>query len=211
LPSHASLFTGRYVYEHQAIDKPLGTAFPTLAEFLGSHGYLTAGFTANNRPARAASGFGRGFQVYDDYYANGADMAYRTAYGTLLSNELPDLGYWDIPGRKDAASVNRDFLSWLDAHSGSRFFTFLNYFDVHDPYLPPPPFDRMFTDTPTRGDRLNSHVFLSTLSDDRELSPQEIQNEIAATTARWPTWTLRSARCLRRCLSAAFWTRRWSS
>ena len=48
LPSHASLFTGRWPHE---LDvqwlTPLRVNFPMLAEYLGSHGYATAGFVAN--------------------------------------------------------------------------------------------------------------------------------------------------------------------
>ena len=48
LASHASLFTGRWPHE---LDvqwlTPLRGKFPTLAEYLGSHGYATAGFVAN--------------------------------------------------------------------------------------------------------------------------------------------------------------------
>lgn len=38
-------------------------------------------------------------------------------------------------------------LAWLDGErpSGRPWFAFLNFFDVHSPYLPPEPFDRMFS------------------------------------------------------------------
>ena len=48
LPSHASLFTGRWPHELSAgWLTPLDAASPTLAEFLGSRGFATAGFIAN--------------------------------------------------------------------------------------------------------------------------------------------------------------------
>ena len=38
--------------------------------------------------------------------------------------------------RKDAATVNREFLAWLSSRPQDRpFFAFLNYFDAHDPYI----------------------------------------------------------------------------
>ena len=48
LPSHASLFTGRWPHE-LGVDwkSPLGAGAPTLAEYLGARGYDTAGFVAN--------------------------------------------------------------------------------------------------------------------------------------------------------------------
>jgi arylsulfatase A-like enzyme len=47
-------------------------------------------------------------------------------------NERPDAHF----ARKDAATINREFLDWLDDRDPNRpFFSFLNYFDAHDPYL----------------------------------------------------------------------------
>jgi hypothetical protein len=48
LPSHASMFTGRYPHElATGWTRALDARFPTLAEVLRSNGYLTAGFVAN--------------------------------------------------------------------------------------------------------------------------------------------------------------------
>jgi arylsulfatase A-like enzyme len=42
-----------------------------------------------------------------------------------------------------AGEINRRFLRWLDTRDSARpFFVFLNYYDVHGPYMPPPPFDK---------------------------------------------------------------------
>ena len=49
LPSHASLFTGRWPHELSAgWFTPLDETYPTLAEFLASRGFATAGFIANS-------------------------------------------------------------------------------------------------------------------------------------------------------------------
>ena len=53
-----------------------------------------------------------------------------------LTTEGPASITLDFP-RKTAATVNREFLDWLDHKEGKPFFAFLNYFDAHDPYLPP--------------------------------------------------------------------------
>ena len=48
LPSHSSLFTGRWPHELTADWlSPLDGTHPTLAEYLAAHGYDTAGFVAN--------------------------------------------------------------------------------------------------------------------------------------------------------------------
>lgn len=46
--------------------------------------------------------------------------------------------------RKTAARVNEDFLRWLSDADRRPFFAFLNYFDAHNPYVAPPPFDGRF-------------------------------------------------------------------
>ncbi len=68
LPSHASMFTGRWPHELSAgWFTPLDGAYPTLAEFLGSRGYATAGFIANYWYCSSDSGLDRGFTAYQDY------------------------------------------------------------------------------------------------------------------------------------------------
>ena len=48
LPSHATMFTGRWLHELSVgWLTPLDHACPTLAEFLGERGYATAGFVGN--------------------------------------------------------------------------------------------------------------------------------------------------------------------
>jgi arylsulfatase A-like enzyme len=48
------------------------------------------------------------------------------------------------PGRKMAAELNQEFLDW-EHQSGDRpWFAFLNYYDAHDPYMPPRALERRF-------------------------------------------------------------------
>jgi hypothetical protein len=62
LPSHASFFTGHWPHELGAQWlTPLRTRAPMLAEYLGSHGYATAGFVANTGYCSYDSGLARGF------------------------------------------------------------------------------------------------------------------------------------------------------
>ena len=69
LPSHASLFTGRWPHElNVSGDRPLDGTFPTLAEFLAKHGYATAGFVGNTYFCNSWYGLNRGFFHYEDYY-----------------------------------------------------------------------------------------------------------------------------------------------
>jgi arylsulfatase A-like enzyme len=162
LPSHASFFTGRLPHE-LGIKwvTPLGTKFPTLAEYLGAHGYATAGFVANTYLCSYETGLARGFTHYEDYplgrfgplaLAWLFDRALGAAsdLGLLMSRSF-DTGpfrpwleslvepLFVVGKKKDAETVNRAFLAWLSARREPRrpFFVFLNYFDAHAPYVLP--------------------------------------------------------------------------
>ncbi|MCI0641217.1 MAG: sulfatase [Gemmataceae bacterium] len=163
LPSHAGMFTGRYAHELSAHwRQPLDDLHPTLAEVLRDRGYLTAGFSANRYYAGYDSGLARGFVHYRDYNHSPGEFINCSALTKWFFNKRPvrtALDYFDLYGRKDAAEVNASFLDWLSAHTkpnddGAKpFFAFLNYFDAHDPYLPPAPYDSMFGPPPTLEER----------------------------------------------------------
>jgi arylsulfatase A-like enzyme len=148
LPSHASLFTGRYP-DHLSTSwhTPLDSTYPTLAEVLASYGYATAGFVANRYYCGFDSGLNRGFARYEDYsfspgeFVNTSTLA-KWVFGKKAVRGL--LNYYNLYGRKSAREVNESFLRWLQGRGGRPFFAFLNYFDAHDPYLPPPPFNHRF-------------------------------------------------------------------
>ena len=71
LPSHASMLTGRWPHELSVtVDRPLDTAFPTMAEFLAKQGYVTAGFVGNTFYCNSWYGLDRGFSHYEDFYDN---------------------------------------------------------------------------------------------------------------------------------------------
>ena len=46
--------------------------------------------------------------------------------------------------RKDAASIRRDMLAWARRQGERPFFAFLNFYDAHDPYVPPASFRPRF-------------------------------------------------------------------
>ena len=131
LASHASFFTGRWPHELgvQWL-APLESSFSTLAEYLGAHGYATAGFVSNAGYCSYDTGLDRGFTHYEDYVlerlgslrtAGLVDAAVKTfGHLTLPLDQGPFhrlravVNDWFFAGeRKNAEWINRDFLTWL--------------------------------------------------------------------------------------------------
>jgi arylsulfatase A-like enzyme len=178
LPSHASIMTGRFVHEHQAGNKGrpyLDGRFPTLAEVLSRQGYATGGFVANTFWCGRQTGLDRGFARYDDFFDNAGDAFARTVLGRLLAYDvLPSLGLIDIPGRRRAEAINEDVLRWIDARGDRPFFAFVNYLDVHGPYLPPPSFAGRFG--ATAGETGRGEIELGAIREDTAVpAPQILQ------------------------------------
>jgi len=179
LPSHATLFTGRFQYETGANwATPLGPKYPTLAEILSSNGYATAGFVANTNVCTAINGLARGFGRFEDQitfvgkFFNSSPLI-RFALKQNWIRKL--IGYRDMLGRKRVDRITNDFLRWFDRlPSGRPFFAFLNYYDAHQPYLPPEEFDGMFGPTDLLGTYLGRYNHGVPCSHDNT-SPEEIQ------------------------------------
>ena len=164
LPSHASMFTGRWYHELSTdYEFPLDDTYPTLAEVFRDHGFATAGFVANLRYCGYGSGLNRGFIHYRDYPVSlGQIAASSKLTRTILDNfRLRYLLKNDEHlNRKRASEINAEFLSWLGERPSRPFFAFLNYFDVHEPYLPPAPYDQRFGGPRKRGRHSPLHHWL---------------------------------------------------
>jgi arylsulfatase A-like enzyme len=146
LPSHASLFTGRFPSAHGAHDEHrfLEPGAPTLAETLAAAGWDTRSFTAN---AWISDGLGmiRGFAWTDEAWRHG-DVA-RSMHS--MHRVLDRLGI--RPEDKGGAGVADGFVSWFRARppDAPPAFVFLNFIEAHFPYhqLPADYLNR-FTDVP---------------------------------------------------------------
>jgi choline-sulfatase len=134
-PSHTSLFTGRYPYEHGIRDNaqgPLAPKWPTLAERLRAAGWET-GAAIGAYPVSRSSGLDRGFAFFDDPFAlRSATTAGRS--------------------ERRAAEVVDKALAWLQRPREGPFFLWVHLFDPHAPYEAPAPFGAAFAKRPYDGE-----------------------------------------------------------
>jgi len=124
VPSHASMFTGRFPFEHGAhtaasetrpgATHALHPDNVTLAEVLRDDGFQTAAFVANQGFLDPHYGLNQGFQSY-------------------------------FVKRMNADLLNRHIFDWLEQTARAPFFLFINYMDTHRPYNTKP--RRGLTDT----------------------------------------------------------------
>jgi arylsulfatase A-like enzyme len=133
LPSHASLFTGRYPSSHgaHAEHRYLDDRFPTLAQVLERSGYETFCFTSN---AWISDGLGltRGFAWQDTSLRDqgGAGLGF-----SFVHRLLDRLGLQDAD--KGGGLVTEAFGEWAAARPADAerpAFVFLNFIEAHFPY-----------------------------------------------------------------------------
>ena len=178
-PSHASMLTGHYTYDHQAELQPLDERFPTIGEVLQTQGYRTGAFSANTLFFTRRQGFGRGFLHFEDNNQSILDAFLNSSlYGFIFDyyGLRKALNYEGVPTRKYADDINRSVLDWVDQKPEIPFFVFLNYFDVHDPYLPPEPYRSKYASVEDPGGLING--FVERYHPD--LTPEQLQSEIDA-------------------------------
>lgn len=131
LPSHASLFTGRFPSGHRAHqeNRYLAPDAPTLAETLAQAGYETRCFTANAWISDTL-GLTRGFAWSDEAWRNGQLGRSRNFVSRLL--DKLGLGLDD----KGGGDVADNFERWVEQRPADAppAFTFLNFIESHFPY-----------------------------------------------------------------------------
>lgn len=148
LPSHTSILTGTLPLYHGIHDNygfRASDRLITLAEFLKARGYSTAAFIGAF-PLDSRFGLAQGFDLYDERYPS---KNTRTFF---------------FPERR-AEKVINSALSWLDSHRKERFFLWVHVFDPHQPYDPPPPYDRLYEDDPYSGEVAYTDAQLGRLFD----------------------------------------------
>ena len=185
LPSHASMFTGRWPHELSTNwDRPLDARHPTLAEVFRRQGYRTAGIVANTGYCSRETGLARGFVHYEDYRITLGQWIANTALLRIVANTFRLR--WIIDNdqhlnRQSASAISRAFLRWQGRGDRRPFFAVLNYYDAHGPYLPPPPWDRAFGAGRANGRRSPLHRWnWDPAARGLALTPDQVREEIDA-------------------------------
>jgi arylsulfatase A-like enzyme/Tfp pilus assembly protein PilF len=127
-PSHAALLTGTYPqFNHlRDLGEPLREDIPYVPDLLHQSGYHTAAFIGSmvlDPVSGAATGFDRGFDVYDAGFHNPTKGEGR--YQSL---------------ERRAEDVADRAMGWLSHNQQGPFFLWLHFYDPHHPYDPPEPF-----------------------------------------------------------------------
>ena len=179
LTSHASLFTGRWPYEHMADGgRTLDDSYPTIAEAFSQRGYRTGAFNGNFETVTAHWGFDRGFAHFEDYYQTLPQLVVSTLYGRISEYYVlhKTLNMEFSIDRLWAPHINRSTLDWIDQDPGKPFFAFVNYYDVHAPYISPE--RARFSNLPNPGGLVNTDWTTADIY--RAKTDEQIQGEIDA-------------------------------
>jgi arylsulfatase A-like enzyme/Flp pilus assembly protein TadD len=131
LPSHTSLLTGTYPYEHGVRDNNgyrLGAGQPTLATRLKALGFATGAFVGGF-PLDQRFGLNAGFDVYDDRIGE---------VGSTVDFALPE---------RRADAVVAPALQWIGGQQG-KWLAWVHVFDPHAPYQAPEEFARRYPNDP---------------------------------------------------------------
>lgn len=153
LPSHATLFTGRYPSSTGVRNNGsffLPESETTLAEVLRRSGWTTAAVIAAY-PLQSRYGLAQGFDVYDEELPKPA-----VAAGQAFSVHFSE---------RDAKAVTDRALSIWGRMEGRPRFLWVHYFDAHAPYDPPEPYRSAHAAAPYEGEIAYVDAELSRLLD----------------------------------------------
>jgi arylsulfatase A-like enzyme/Tfp pilus assembly protein PilF len=155
LPSHTTILTGRYPFEHGVRDNAgfrLADSADTLAEAMRAKGFATGAFVGAF-PLDRQFGLAQGFDVYDD-------LGGREGAG----NEFAF-------AERRAEEVITAARAWIEQQQ-KPWLAWVHVFDPHAPYAPPPPFDREYATNPYAGETAYVDRALGPLFDLARRSPR---------------------------------------
>ncbi|NQW04634.1 MAG: sulfatase-like hydrolase/transferase [Acidobacteria bacterium] len=155
LPSHTSILTGRYPFDHGVRDNAGFRASPaldTIAELATRAGRPTGAFVGAF-PLDRQFGLSQGFDVYDDAGGRGA------AENDFALTERP------------APVVVNAAMGWITQQS-SPWLAWVHLYDPHAPYAPPVPFNVTYAASPYAGEVAAVDAALGPLLDSLQRGPR---------------------------------------
>jgi arylsulfatase A-like enzyme/Flp pilus assembly protein TadD len=137
--SHATILTGTYPQFHgvRNFGDRLPPTVPFLPDILHAQGYRTGAFVGSiilDAKNGFASGFERGFDIYDAGF-------HRQKTGERREASMQ---------RRGEVTLSH-VLEWLGKSGPGPCFLWFHLWDAHDPYNPPEPFRSRFANTPYNG------------------------------------------------------------
>jgi choline-sulfatase len=151
LPSHASMFTGMYPWEHEATQKNLylDKEKEMLAEKFKDNSYSTGCFTSNTWIS-PYTGMTEGFDEEKNFFGVLPDRIGSDKIKTLWSklsdsrfqpiiDKLMAVGEYFHRGETESSTpeVIEDSREFVESHGDEDFFLFVNFMDAHIPHHPP--------------------------------------------------------------------------
>lgn len=161
VPARTAISTGKYTFTNRYWS-PLKETDITLPEILNQNGYQTA-IIGDTPPAMDSKyNFSTRFKFFQWIRGQWSDIEYkglgremkekdRLIPNNILEAEVPMYEIYlknlkelrekndSFPGR-----VTRSAIKWLKEHRKERFFLWVDYFDPHEPWDPPSPYDKMY-------------------------------------------------------------------
>jgi len=171
IPVRTSLYTGRRTLTRRGW-QPLEPDDVILPEILKEHGYVTALITDLYHIFKPGMNFHRGYDCFrwirgqeNDHYANRPPEKSGFDLDHYLKPEMEGSYEWtetrqylaNMAGRKCeeeycTPQVIREAEAWLEFnYDAEKFMLWVDLFDPHEPWDPPPPFNRMYADPNYQG------------------------------------------------------------
>ncbi len=137
LPSHTSILTGLLPLKHGVRDNAtfvLDSKITTLAEILKAQGYTTAAFVSS---AVLDSRY-KLDQGFDFYFDNFEESGIEESPGTGVERR--------------AADTEKEAEEWILENREKKSFIWVHFYDPHDPYKPPVPYQTEYAAAPYDGE-----------------------------------------------------------
>jgi len=144
-PSHASIMTSLYPRTHGVKEngERLSSTFETLAEALQRQGYRTGAIVSSCALDPMLCGLDQGFDRYvRAHFPFSRYLFSERLHGAALYGKFVTQRRGDYEARADR--TNRVVYKWLSGYMDQRFFLWVHYWDPHEDYAPPPPFDTLY-------------------------------------------------------------------